>query len=481
MQRAQKIRSRAAALAIFAAAILAGPGQAADLHPCKRLKTARCGSLDVYENRETQRGRKISIAVTVVPGTDPAHAEPIFWLSGGPGEAASDEARYVVGDRTRFLSPHDIVFVDQRGTGSSNLLQCPPPATPQGFFGNVEYDPAGLKACRAALQRKADLTLYTTSIAADDLDDVRAWLGYRKIIVWGGSYGTKAAQVYMRQHPAHVAAAILDAVDPFGSKDPLYYAYGSEKGLERVFADCAAEPNCARAYPALSLSFAKLLDSFRNGPRSAHIRTKPKGPLISVRYSLGDFGYTIRGELYNPEQTARLPFQVAAAVASGNVDAFAQTYYDRASDLGQALAGGLYLSITCAEGVESYTPDEVLRWTAGTFLGTYLVQDYQAACALWPHAAVPAAYYRPLDSDIPTLLFSGGRDPTTPAEFAEGVARHLSQSKHIVFPQGGHGNSGTDCGLAIVKAFLKTKSVKALDTSCANGGSSRVPFFVPKT
>lgn len=449
------------------------------LHPCKGLAAARCGTLWVFENRAAKRGRKIPIAVAVVPATGPKPAEPIFILQGGPGQAATDVAPDIVHrPELAMRETHDVVLVDQRGTGKSNPLQCPPPATPQGYFGHVEYDPERLKACRAELERKADLTLYGSSLAADDLDEVRAWLGYDKIVVWGGSYGTKEAQVYMRQHPSHVAAAILDAVDAFGSKDPLFYAYGSEKGLERAFADCAAEPACAKAYPQLPQSFAKLLDSFRRGPRTAHVRPA-KGPAVAVRYSIGDFGYTIRGLLYSPEKTALLPQQIASALASGNVDVFAQAYYERARDLGQALSQGMYLSITCSE-VQSYGPDDVLRWTAGTFLGDYLVQDYRKACALWPRAKIPASYFQPLESDIPTLLFSGGRDPTTPAEFAEGVAQHLSHGKHIVFPQGGHGNADGPCGMSIVKVFLKTKSVQGLDTSCANAATSRIAFAVPK-
>ena len=467
----------AAWIGLGSASHAASPG----LQPCKQLKSVLCGSLMVFENRETQRGRKIPIAVVVVPAIGADKKEPIFPLAGGPGGSNTDGAKDIVGDPTGTMlrHGHDIVLVDQRGTGSSDLIQCAPPSTPQGFFGHIENDPQRLKKCRAELEKKADLTLYTSSIAADDLDDVRAWLGYDKIIVWGGSYGTKAAQVYMRQHPAHVAAAILDAVDPFSSRDPLYYAYGSQKGLERVFADCAAQASCAKAYPHLAQSFAKVLDSFRRGPLTAHIRPKPKAEPIAVRYSLGDFGYTVRGILYNPQQTALLPQQITNAAESGNVDVFAQAYYDRASNLGGALSEGVYLTITCAE-VQPYDKDEEIRWTAGTFLGDYLVEDYRQACTLWPHAKIPASYFEPLQSDIPTILFSGGRDPTTPVEFAEPVARRLSNSLHVVFPQGGHGNAFSPCGVSIAKKFIDTKSVKGLDASCTRAASSNVPFVVPK-
>jgi pimeloyl-ACP methyl ester carboxylesterase len=473
---------KAAIFALAASLSVAAPVRAApaDLHPCKGLKEARCGTLMVFENRAAKTGRKIPLAVAVIPATGPKPAEPIFILQGGPGQAATDIAADIAHSPELDLrKAHDVVLVDQRGTGKSNGLQCPQPATPQGYFGHVEYDPAGLKACRAQLERRADLTLYGSSLAADDLDEVRAWLGYDKVILWGGSYGTKEAQVYMRQHPAHVAAAILDAVDSFGSKDPLYYAYGSQKGLERVFADCAAQPACAKAYPQLSRDFAKLLDRFRRGPLTAHIRAKPKASPVAVRYSLGDFGYTIRGLLYDPQKSALLPSQIAAAAASGNVDAFAQAYYDRAADLRQAISGGMYLSITCSE-VQPYGAEDVTRWTAGTFLGDYMVNDFRNACAQWPRAKIPPSYFQPLESDIPTVLFSGERDPTTPAEFAKDVARHLSNGKHIIFPHGGHGNADGPCGMSIVKAFLKTKSVKGLDTACAAAVSSTVPFAVPK-
>ncbi|MBV9061537.1 MAG: alpha/beta fold hydrolase, partial [Alphaproteobacteria bacterium] len=188
----------------------------ADLHPCKGLAEARCGTLMVFENRLAKHGRRIPIAVSVVPGTGPYRAEPIFILQGGPGQAATDIASDIVHDwEAELRKTHDVVLVDQRGTGKSNGLRCAPAAAPQEYFGHVEYDPARLKACRAQLERRADLTLYGSSLAADDLDEVRAWLGYVKIILWGGSYGTKEAQVYMRQYPTHVAAAILDGVDSF--------------------------------------------------------------------------------------------------------------------------------------------------------------------------------------------------------------------------------------------------------------------------
>src|SRR5262249_49160791 len=139
MRAIQKVRM---GVAMAVAAVCVGLASAAlaatpDLHPCKQVKTALCGSLMVFENREAKSGRKIPIAVIVVPAIGKADKEPIFPLQGGPGESATDGAADIVSDATAtpLRQGHDIVLVDQRGTGQSNLIQCPPPSTPQGYFG----------------------------------------------------------------------------------------------------------------------------------------------------------------------------------------------------------------------------------------------------------------------------------------------------------------------------------------------------------
>ena len=78
-----------------------------------------------------------------------------------------------------------------------------------------------VKNLRRTLGQHADLTQYTTSIAMDDLDDVRAWLGYDRINFFGLSYGTRAVLVYLRQHPDHVHTATLIGVAPTYLKMPL--------------------------------------------------------------------------------------------------------------------------------------------------------------------------------------------------------------------------------------------------------------------
>ncbi len=158
----------------------------------------RCGTYDVYENRAARTGRLIALNVVVIPATGPRPApDPIVWLEGGPGGAATQAAgpasqQYFRGAR----ATRDLIFVDQRGTGNSNPLRCgdigETPSNLPGYFGKL-FPQELIRACRASLERVADLTQYTTAIAMDDLDAVREALGYARINLAGASYGTLAA------------------------------------------------------------------------------------------------------------------------------------------------------------------------------------------------------------------------------------------------------------------------------------------------
>jgi len=119
--------------------------------------------------------------------------DPWFALAGGPGQSAV-EAYPLVGYTAKVRELRDAVLVDQRGTGQSNPLQCKLQSLEdaQAVLGEP-YSLEKIRECRAESDKKADTTQYTTSIFADDLDEVRQAMGFDKINVFGGSYGTKAA------------------------------------------------------------------------------------------------------------------------------------------------------------------------------------------------------------------------------------------------------------------------------------------------
>ena len=112
-----------------------------------------------------------------------------------------------------ILRQRDVILVDQRGTGRSHPLECRSPSNSLQEL--TESDTQSLGRLRTCLSGyDADVRFYTTPIAMDDLDDVRAYLGYQQINLYGGSYGTRAALVYVRQHGEHVRSMVLDGVAP---------------------------------------------------------------------------------------------------------------------------------------------------------------------------------------------------------------------------------------------------------------------------
>ncbi len=455
-------------------------GHASDSpRPCPNIPEATCGLHRVPEDRAAPGGRVLDLDYVVFPARLDELAPPLFFLLGGPGESATSIAPYVMRSPLADVLDHRaLVLLDQRGTGGSHLLQCDAPAEPAGHFGAL-FDPEDVRRCRNELATKADLRFYTTTIAVEDLDALRSRLGYERIALWGGSYGTRVAMEYIRRHGERVERAVLDAVSGLDGRMPLFFAYDAQHAFDRVAADCAADPACAAAYPDLEGDLAAVIDRLREGPAGVEIRTENDGPPVEVPFSLGDFGYSIRGMLYSSDQTASLPGFLHVAATAGNLRPFAQAYYRRSASLGDGLANGMYLSVVCSEDVPFITDDLAFRWTAGTFLGDYLIHEYRRACDLWDRGEIPADYHRPVRSDVPVLVLSGARDPSTPPRWGERAVRGLSNARHVVFPFGGHGNGDTPCGAEIIRAFLAGAEPSSLAASCVDAAVQQTAFRTP--
>jgi pimeloyl-ACP methyl ester carboxylesterase len=423
---------------------------------------ALCATLSVWENRETQSGRRIPLNLVILPALDRHHApDPLFLLDGGPGAGATELApgfaRSVVRER------RDIVMIDQRGTGRSHPLEC-------DFFGHppdLERLVAGqfpveqVRVCRERLSQIADLRQYTTAIAMDDVDEVRQWLGYQKIDLWGGSYGSLAAQVYLRRHEANVRAVVLQGVLPADELAVLHHAWAGQRAIELLFERCREDSACRGEYPRLREDFQAMFERVRAGAevqvhdregRTARVRPGVEAVAEGIRHRLySDTGMALAGMIHRG--------------AAGDLAPVVQAAIDANLALDARLAMGLLLSVSCAEHIPYITAELAARETAGTFLGDLRIREQQAACAEWPRGEVPQDVHAPVRSNVPVLLMSGYLDSVTPPEFAERVAQGLPNSLHVVFPHDSHAGVGR-CSLEMMADFLNRGSVKGLDTSC---------------
>ncbi len=457
------------------------PGGLSKLKPCRLEGIGEelfCGNLTVFENRETRTGRTIDLNVVVLPAFDQnTKAEPLFDLAGGPGASSADRADFYAGSGKDYRHRHDVVCVDQRGTGKSNRLSIPRKKTPSYYLS--EMFPVGyVKEMRQALENRADLTKYTTSIAMDDLDDVRAWLGYDRINLFGASYGTQAALVYMRRHPEHMRNAILLAVAPTDLKMPLHHSESAARAMGLLLGECEQDAACHAAFPQIRDDWKNALAQLEKQPAHAEYSPPKNAKPTAVEIQRGVFGEKIRTWMYDRDKAARIPLIVHRA-ANGDYGPFLRQAI--APSIPDFVADGAYLSVTCAEDVPFINQEEAAKLTAGNPFGDYRVFQQRRACGMWPRGEIPADFLEPVSSNAPVLIFSGNMDPVTPPKYGEEVASHLPNSRHVVIPQAGHGVDGLkdpDCLDRIAIEFLDKGDAKNLDVSCVERMTA--PPFVTK-
>ena len=442
------------------------------LKPCEvqGMKDAKCGTFEVFENRATRQGRKISINILVLPATGQKRApDPLFYLAGGPGSSAVEDAPGMAQLFAGIREHRDLVFVDQRGTGQSNPLNCDlfDPADPQSFFGSfLPLD--AVRKCREQLEPKADLTLYTTNIAMDDLDDVRAALGYDQINLYGGSYGTRAALVYLRRHPKHVRTAVLHGVAPTNQFMPLNFPQDTERALQGVLSECEADEACRKAFPQVKADAKRVLEQLLQSPAEAEVQIPNTNNRVKLKLNRNLAAEAIRYMLYSPGPASRVPLVLHQA-AEGNYGPLASIAFRYRMFLVATGSNGMYLSVTCAEDLPWVKATEAEKLGANTFLGDYRYRDQSAACALWPKAKVDSKYAESVRSNKPVLIVTGEWDPVTPPAHGDGVAKTLSNSMHVVVPDGAHGLFGLEninCLDRIITQFVSTGAVKDVDTGC---------------
>ena len=448
------------------------------LHPCATEEgptDAFCGTHKVFENRATGQGRTIDLKIVVLPalGNEP-HPDPLFFLAGGPGQGAAEMARLLRELFRRVQADRDIVLVDQRGTGKSNPLNCKSDSDSLAALNEpIDTSMARLRKCMEGLN--ADLRLYTTNIAMDDLNDVRQYLGYDRINIYGGSYGTRAALVYLRRHEPTVRSVIIDGVAPPDMRLPLFFARDAQRSLDRLLADCEADDVCRGKHPRLAERLRALVASLDASPAKVRLTHPRTGVAEDVSVD-GEFVVNVLfGALYAPLTSTLVPeliaraerhdFQSLLALATAN-DGTAQN-----------MSIGMQLSVVCAEDYPRITPDQIERAAADTVFSTHLLEARMKACEFWPKGDVDPAFYEPVKSAVPTLVLSGDLDPVTPPQWGQSVLPHLANARHIVVPATGHGAIMTGCGMRIANQFIETASVENLDTSCLQA-LRRPPFFL---
>jgi len=442
---------------------------------------AKCGTHKVWEDREAKQGRQIELSIIVLAALDSnKRPDPFFMLQGGPGDAPSFNARFYSRVFAGIRRTRDLVLVDLRGTGKSAALLCPELSTPRsnGVYDADLLSVQAVRACRTRLEKTADLRFYTTEIVVDDLEEVRQALGYGPINLYGTSYGSRVAQVYLRRHPTALRAVSMKGIVPASMAMPETHARAGEDAWRLLAARCAKDANCQAAYPTLDADFRQLLARLDKEPPLLTVPADANRAAATIEVTRGLFAEAFRNVLYTPEGSAGAPGQVRQLLA-GDTRALAETALAGRTILGgERLAAGFFLSVTCTEDVPFLSPKADAMAT-GTFGGTYRLEQQRAACKEWTRGTVSASHRQPTRSAVPALLLSGEFDPVTPPSGAEEVVRGLSNGLHVVIRNNGHpiGNAEACIG-RMIGEFLDRGTAEGLDQRCAVENPAP-PFVLP--
>ena len=452
------------------------------LKPCRVdgvKEEVRCGVYHVPENRRTREGRMLPLKIVMIPARRP-HPDrgPVFYMAGGPGETATELADLIAsfGD----AEEQDVVLVDERGTGDGHRLDCASPASDDNLqaYLNGPFDPAAARACRDQLARQYDLTQYSTVNFIEDIEEVRRAMGYDKINISAGSFGTYAALMYMRRYPEHVRTAYLSSLVTLSNRVPLYHAEAAQLALNQLFDECDQDAACAAAYPRVRENFQALLEKVRAAPVLTSVRHPRTGAPTEIQLTERAFGDAFRVMLYRSPSAREIPFLIEQAMA-GNFSPLAEMAVRASRGVYSGSRMGLHYAITCNEFVSRIRPEEVEPATSGSFLGSWRVKDQMAACSDWPKTELPADYFEPFRTDVPAVLVSGETDATgSNGRWGKEVATFMPNALHIIVPGGGH-TPENDCTRSIRHQLYRTGSTADIDSGCMQKNVTRPPFKMP--
>ncbi|MFJ4780005.1 alpha/beta fold hydrolase [Streptomyces sp. NPDC088762] len=449
--------------------------------PIEALATARCGFLEVPENRARPDGRKIKLAVAVVPAASakPA-ADPVVFMSGGPGGETFDDIPFLVD--SGLNRDRDLIVMAQRG----NLYDQPNLACPEldrlaaRSVGLPSYAPQterltldAVKQCRDRLTADGtDLSAFNSTENAADFADLRTGLGIKQWNVYGHSYGSNLALTYLRLHPQGVRAVALDSIAPPQSVSLPFAWASAREGLDNLYKACAAEPRCKSRYPDLERTLNEQVNKLEAHPLTLTVRPPQGGdpvkvvldggavvnllvakaiPLVDVPAAIEELG---RGR---PERFAR-------ARAAGSVEVIGQT------------AHGLTNSVVCSEWVPDHSASDVLNagrrafpdWPDQVLAQAPQLAFQEQVCRVWNVPDRTATQRVAPVSSVPTLFLNGTFDMKTGPSWAQKTARTLPHSTTVQIPGIGHWTvPQSPCAQKVLASFLARPA--APDTGCVAG------------
>jgi pimeloyl-ACP methyl ester carboxylesterase len=477
------------------------PRAGATLVPCDEAgPDGRCGTVEVPLDRADPSRGTVPIFFLHFPHRDPGPAsEAILVTGGGPGFSITSIPGVVDYHRQVFdslLDTRDLIFLDQRGVGGSDAIDCP-----QVQHGSD--DPfRDIAACGAQLGSAA--SLYSTADVAQDIDAVRAALGIDKLDFYGGSYAGVDIQAYASRFPQHLRSAVLDSPVVLG---PYDFDVPTVRAVNRtVRLICARSRTCRADHDNALDEVAWLARRLREQPLEGtgfdavgerHEVRLTEGALL-WRILVSDAGgYAAVSEVAAAARSLRhgdpVPLLRLAAEGDGSIlidegeprefsaghnqarfCADAPMPWDKAASGPERLRQ--WREARDALDEDAFAPYSLDAWLSPAPIGP-LGPDL---CISWPapdrdvQPPVPAGAAFP--GGVPALVLSGDLDSNTPTSDARRLARSWPNSSFVELSNSGHHtmvDGRAQCAAFLVAHFIGTLELGA--AGCASDPRFRVP------
>jgi pimeloyl-ACP methyl ester carboxylesterase len=436
-------------------------------HEISEVTGARCGRLIVPERRSDPAGRSVRLFVTRLPSrTKGAPLAPVLVLQGGPGDTP-DLASFV--DHP-LRDGHEVVILDQRGTGRSQpSLACPEISAATYASLGVDFDQpststaivSAARACHDRLSRRGiDLAAYNTAENAADVADLRVALHIREWNLAGNSYGSRLALTVLRDHPQGIRALGLSGAYPPDTNTFTEIGDSTADALDRFFATRA---------PALRAPFVALVRRLEQSPVRA-TATTASGRKLTMLFDGDNLMTLVRQALYSTNTIALLPALIDQLARGTSFQAVAQIVAQQAPGLvdPDRVSSGMFYSVQCQEDWPRFDV-RAARAAAARYPSlaavTPIAFPYKRICAAWDVGEQPDSIRRPVESDVPVVMFTGAMDPATPPAWARAAATHLSHAYVFVLDGYGHDATALACPRAARNAFFANPQVSP-DVPC---------------
>jgi len=419
----------------------------------------QCGWVTVPRSAETSEDRTLLLWIARIrgAGSEP-RAEPVLYINGGPGIATIDSILpYLAESKTMALlgEGRELILFDQRGTGRSEEKLCPELLDTLNSISAEALEAGEEEArqraefakCRASIEaRGLDLAAYTTTATVHDIEHIRRALGVKRWNLAAISYGTLVALDAMRTYPVTIRSVVLNSPYPPNSAAWAEQATSAAGGFAAIDRACGSHPTCRERFGALMPKLEQVLARLEREPLADGDKRVTGRQFLGAIWPLAVRSSTVK---FVPLAIHRVHAGDEALIRS-----LVATY------AGGGSFGGF--SPAMARAVACYEAGVTAPWYArARSLHPAMVSgapddSWDRLCAGFRPGYAPAAFFAPVASNIPTLIYAGSLDPATPSIDAYQTGRLLTRATIVEVPGAAHGPIGVDeCTMAIAGEFLE--------------------------